>query len=263
MPAATSKTKGLAAKLAEVMGLMQAIPKEGFNKAQHYAFVRETDVAERVSALLAERSIFISQSVVEVTGPHELYRTSSGGMMWLTTVMMEFVFTDGETGEQMGPVRFPGHGADTGDKGIYKAMTGAEKYFLMKTFLVSTGDDPEADEKVDKAAAASSASTGPRVTRSAQPGVGRGGKSDMATEAQVNEIARLTVAAGLDAKGLIPVIQQTLGVAPPEGAKPRDWLGALEAKQAASIISALSKLAESVEEVKPDEEGEQETIDIV
>jgi hypothetical protein len=31
----------------------------------------------------------------------------------------------------------------------YKAMTGALKYFLMKTFLIPTGDDPEADTGSD------------------------------------------------------------------------------------------------------------------
>src|SRR4029079_18402967 len=34
---------------------------------------------------------------------------------------------------------WPGYGDDAGDKGVYKALTGAEKYLLMKTFLVSTG----------------------------------------------------------------------------------------------------------------------------
>jgi hypothetical protein len=33
-----------------------------------------------------------------------------------------------------------------GDKGIYKAMTGASKYALLKLFSLATGDDPEKDE---------------------------------------------------------------------------------------------------------------------
>ncbi len=36
-----------------------------------------------------------------------------------------------------------GQGQDKGDKGVYKAATGAEKYFLLKTFLIATGDDAE------------------------------------------------------------------------------------------------------------------------
>lgn len=37
-----------------------------------------------------------------------------------------------------------------GDKGIYKALTGANKYALLKTFLLETGDDPEKEELHDE-----------------------------------------------------------------------------------------------------------------
>lgn len=43
-----------------------------------------------------------------------------------------------------------GEGMDTGDKAIYKAITGAQKYVLMKTFLIPTGDDPELEELPQK-----------------------------------------------------------------------------------------------------------------
>lgn len=33
-----------------------------------------------------------------------------------------------------------------GDKGVYKAITGANKYLLFKLFQIETGDDPEKDE---------------------------------------------------------------------------------------------------------------------
>ena len=33
-----------------------------------------------------------------------------------------------------------------GDKGVYKALTGANKYLLFKLFQIETGDDPEKDE---------------------------------------------------------------------------------------------------------------------
>lgn len=36
-----------------------------------------------------------------------------------------------------------------GDKGIYKALTGATKYMLMKTFLLATGDDAEEAHETD------------------------------------------------------------------------------------------------------------------
>jgi hypothetical protein len=61
-------------------------------------------------------------------------------------VTMRFRFIDADTGESIESV-FLGEGQDKGDKAFYKAYTGAVKYVLMKTFLVATGDDPEADEQ--------------------------------------------------------------------------------------------------------------------
>jgi hypothetical protein len=41
---------------------------------------------------------------------------------------------------------FFGSGQDNGDKGLYKAITGALKYFLASTFLVAEYNDPERDD---------------------------------------------------------------------------------------------------------------------
>jgi hypothetical protein len=58
---------------------------------------------------------------------------------------MTFSLLDGESGERLD---FPwvGAGTDKGDKGIYKALTGGAKYFLLKMFLIATGDDPERED---------------------------------------------------------------------------------------------------------------------
>lgn len=244
--------KGLVAKLAEVMGEMAHVPKEGFNAAQKYKFVRETDVAERASSLLAERKVWIHQTVADHTIT-ELYRTASGNTMWLSTVAMDFQFIDGDTGETTPPQRFVGAGADTGDKGVYKAMTGAEKYFLMKTFLVSTGDDPEADEKVDKTAAAAGASRGPVVvTQGKQAGVQRGGKSINATSAQVAEIAKLAGALDLTAETIVPIITATIGKKPDGDTPVRDFLSTLTSEEAGKVIETLLDFKPTSENAQQD-----------
>jgi hypothetical protein len=259
----------LATKLARIMGQMRGIKKEGTNQAQKYKFVRETDVAEKASELLAEAGIWVEQTVVE-SSREPLYQTQSGMTMWISKVVMEFRFVDGATGETTAPRSFPGEGADTGDKGIYKAMTGAEKYFLMKSFFVSTGDDPEADEKVDKAVAASEATAGPRVARGAQPGVQRGGKSSVATAAQVNEIAREAGRIGLDAVTFTPALLALTGRQPGEGQAIREFLGTLTFDEAAKLITALGdfKAVGAEEDVHTestdvDEEAEPDALAVV
>jgi len=230
--------KTLATKLSEIMGAMRYIPKEGFNAAQKYKFVRESDVAEKVSELLAERGIYLHQTVIR-HGRSELYTTVSGNTMWLTEVEVEFSFIDGETAEKSPASVFVGYGADTGDKGIYKAITGAEKYFLMKTFLVSTGDDPEADDKVDRAAAVANAAGGTRVVRGSAVGVQRGGKSAIATAAQVNEIARQTKALRLTPETVLPIISASVGKVPENGQTLRGFLSAITSDEAGKIIAAM------------------------
>ncbi len=239
-------TKSLASKLSEVMGEMRHVPKEGFNQSQRYKFVRESDVAEKASQLLAERGIWVEQTVLK-SSRKPLYVAQSGMTMWITKVVMEFRFVDGESGEATAPRTFPGEGADSGDKGIYKAMTGAEKYFLLKSFFVSTGDDPEADERVDREEIAAGAARGPvRVQHGQQDGVKRGGRSSRATAAQVNEVARLTRTTGLEA---------------PDGATPRTWLAAMTGDQVATVIDALTVGAEAPDEVSTTPEETVETGD--
>src|ERR1700738_467768 len=60
---------------------------------------------------------------------------------------MAYTFMDRDTAEEI-TVKVAGEGRDPGDKGPYKAMTGALKYALLQSFLLATGDDPE-DERAD------------------------------------------------------------------------------------------------------------------
>jgi hypothetical protein len=267
-PAKTTP-KNLVSKLAEVMGLMAHIEKGGWNSNQKYRFVRESDVAEKASQLLAERNIFILQSVQEVK-MEPLYESRGGMTMFLTTVKMGFQFVDGDSSSKTDILYFWGTGADNGDKGIYKAMTGAEKYFLMKTFLISTGDDPEADESTDKAAAGAAAGKGSKVKGGkAKAGTKRGGKTDDISQAQMSELSALVKEKGLTPPGFLALVAMTVEV--PEGADANAIVKGLSSKDAATVIKALGELEESdepeepppAEEASASEEAEQETMSIV
>jgi hypothetical protein len=278
MIAKEEKPKSLVAKLVEVMGEVERIDKKGWNDNQKYPFVGESDVSKAVRPLLAERGVFLWSSVVaHETVPQ--FKTASGAQMWLTTVDVEYQFIDAETGETLPKQNYPGQGDDTGDKGLPKAQSMSLKYFLLKAFLLSTGkDDAEADERVDKAAAASGAAAGPaRVTASSQPGVQRGGKSDTATAAQVRAVSALTVKLGLDAATVVPVICRILGIeVVPQMADLRAWLGNLPSADIAKLISEMQRAVDAtskavdkpVDSVGTEEdltlvEAAQETFDIV
>lgn len=155
-------TGALAKKLAEVMGVANRIPKRGRNDFHKYDYATEADIAEAIRAELAQRSVMLFPAITKVNREPVGEKGSV-----LTTLDMEFMFVDGETGESI-TRQWAGAGTDKEDKGLYKAMTGGEKYFLLKTFLMPTGDDPEQhdDKKPEakKAAPVKAETTAPRAT---------------------------------------------------------------------------------------------------
>lgn len=128
----------LAAKLVEIIKDLPMIEKKGRNDFHKYNYAMEVDFLEAVRPRLTERGILMSMSVdsVDIANKGE-----KGGMV--TTIQTSHTFLDSETGETL-TFKGAGQGEDKGDKGIYKAQTGALKYALAKFFLISTGDDPEA-----------------------------------------------------------------------------------------------------------------------
>lgn len=240
--------QSISGKLVKLLGMVGTVEKKGENKSQHYNFVRETDLVDKVRPAMAELGLFLHQSTLREEMV-ELYTTQSGSTMWLTKVWVNFTWVDVSGDIWPVPGIFPGHGADTGDKGVYKAMTGAEKYFLMKTFLVGTGDDVEADEKVDQHAAAARASSGPAtVRRGSQQGVQRGGKSDVATDAQLKAYRAALEALGVktadDAMKTTSRLVANLGGDAPtweSAAAFGSWLTALPSAQIGKLIVAAQE----------------------
>lgn len=136
------RPKGLFSKLADVMAEVGYVEKRGRNTFHNYDYVTEADLVEAVRSKLAERQIVLIPSVGDI-GERPV-TTDKGKQSTVTTVRVKFTFIDGATGETHS-AEWAGSGDDASDKGLYKAYTGALKYFLMKAFLIPTGDDPEAD----------------------------------------------------------------------------------------------------------------------
>lgn len=142
-----SEQRTLVKKLAKVMQEVKYIQKRGFNKFHQYRYATESDVAEKIRESLAEQNVVMIPNMTS----HSIreHTTAKGNREYITTVVMEFKFIDGDSGEEI-TFTMIGEGQDPGDKGPYKAITGAQKYALMKAFMIPTGDDPEADEGVDQ-----------------------------------------------------------------------------------------------------------------
>lgn len=139
--------KRLVKKLAKVMTEVKYIEKKGFNSFNRYKYATESDVAEKVREILAGQNVIMLPDVVEHTTREHVNRKNN--TEYIATVKVKFTFIDGETGEEL-VIHSVGEGQDAGDKAVYKAITGAQKYALMKAFMIPTGDDPEADNGVDE-----------------------------------------------------------------------------------------------------------------
>ena len=136
--------KNLASKMLAIMERVGHIEKKGRNDFHKYDYVREADVVQKIREVLIEFKVFLFSTISERQCVE--YVGSRGDKQFLITVKIQFTFVDCESGEQFA-AEFYGDGLDKGDKGIYKAMTGAQKYALLKTFLIPTGDDPEDDSR--------------------------------------------------------------------------------------------------------------------
>jgi len=139
-----SELKILISKLVKVLGGVERIPKNGYNDFHRYAYATEADVSDHTRKLLSDNNIFMMSSIEEVINRD--ITTKSGKAETIVRVKIKVTFLCGETGESLSFHTW-GDGQDAGDKGIYKAITGAIKYALMKNFLIPTGDDPENDNQ--------------------------------------------------------------------------------------------------------------------
>jgi hypothetical protein len=140
---AETPKRSLVRKMAEVMGEVDRVRKNGRNAFHNYDYATEADIVEAVREGLSKRAVMMLPSIVKTEWTQ--VQRAKGGTERLCTLTVRFTFHDGDSGEEMA-IEVLGEGQDAGDKATYKAFTGATKYALLKTFLIPTGDDPEADE---------------------------------------------------------------------------------------------------------------------
>jgi hypothetical protein len=142
-----TEERKLLLKLVAIYKVVKYIQKRGKNKFHNYSYATEADVNEKVREELAERNVILIPNLIN----HSMRETTtrSGNTEYICCVIMQFTFMDAETGEQL-TIGMRGEGQDVGDKAIFKAISGCQKYALMKQFMIPTGDDPEADEDADR-----------------------------------------------------------------------------------------------------------------
>lgn len=116
------------------------VQKKGYNDFQKYSYATEADVLEVV------RPAFIKHGLMMIPTVDSVMHDEHGNTH--ITVRYDVYHESGETLSFV----MAGSGNDrnskgVGDKGIYKALTGCNKYAYMKALGLATGDDPEVEAK--------------------------------------------------------------------------------------------------------------------
>ena len=134
-------------KLIQVYRDIDHVEKAGRNSKQNYNFVRAADVLRAVRNSFAALGIY-AETNYDLLGTYDI-KTNSGGIMHTATVKATIKLYDTDSDETK-TISGLGDGADSGDKGIFKAQTGATKNALRNGTLLPDEADPEADQSVDE-----------------------------------------------------------------------------------------------------------------
>lgn len=128
----------------KMVAIRQAVPylQKAANGPQ-YQYVSSSQTVSSVRDLLDEHGILLK---TEILGQElKEFHTAKGALQFMTTVHMRFTWINAENPEEQIVSLWEGQGVDNGEKGIGKAATYAEKYFILKTFNIPTDkDDPDA-----------------------------------------------------------------------------------------------------------------------
>lgn len=136
----------IAGALHEVWSKCNYVQKTKENKFHGYKYAGEGDLLEVLRPAMVDAGLMPIPSILEVSDIDEYGNVR-------VKVEYTLIHKDGEVWPEKiiayGMGNDKAKNGSVGDKGIYKAMTGANKYFLFKLFQIETGDDPEVDNALD------------------------------------------------------------------------------------------------------------------
>lgn len=138
--------KHLFKAINDLMAEVKYVQKQDENAFHRYKYAGEESLLEVLRPAMVKHGLFLLPSLDGQPSMDEHGNTHLVMAYRLCHVSGEF-WPD--------PLRVPGCGNDrnkqggVGDKGTYKALTGANKYLLFKLFQIATGDDPEIANNID------------------------------------------------------------------------------------------------------------------
>lgn len=140
------KDMNLTQRISAITGQIEKVSKDGkMTDGPRYNFARDVDVYAAVRPLLAEYEVAIFPALVEVTQTEQT--TSTGKTTYHSVGRFEFTVSC-PVGDPMVMSWFS-EANDNSDKGVNKLSAAALKYFLMRLFMIETGNDDPDEERIE------------------------------------------------------------------------------------------------------------------
>lgn len=184
-------------KLIEVRKKVPYLQKT--EASDQYKYVSSSQVLSKVREEMDKQGLLLIPKVMEakVTGDTvekiNKYNEVKHTTTYFTELTMEYIWVNAEKPEETIVCPWYGQGVDiAGEKGVGKALTYAEKYFLLKFFNIATDtDDPDSFQGKNESGPAGNQST-----------------SWIITDEMINEIFDLGKRKGISAKGIKETIMK-------------------------------------------------------
>jgi len=127
-------------KLLTIRKAIQKVPKSERNQHFGYNYVTSETILAEVREKMNEVGVLLVPRISE-------YRSREVRNQILVEVKIEFMWINVENPEEILLCEWRGIGIDPGERCLGKALTYAEKYFLIKFFQIPTPDDEQQDQQ--------------------------------------------------------------------------------------------------------------------
>jgi len=128
-------------KLLQVKRSVHYLKKE--NQGQQYNYVSSSQVITSIRDEMNNQGLLLIPNIIEAKQIN--YDKKNGTKVFFTELKISFTWVNADKSDEMIQCIWYGQGIDyEGEKGVGKALTYAEKYFLLKFFNIPTDkDDPD------------------------------------------------------------------------------------------------------------------------
>jgi hypothetical protein len=135
-------SKAVFGKVAKIMLAVRKLSKDGNNTYDNYRYISADNAFETIGKAMADVGLVALPTVVELTT--EVGQSQGGKSQLRTLIHGQITLADAETGDTWTSDWY-GEGVDRGDKSINKAMTAMMKYYLLRLFMVGSGEDADSE----------------------------------------------------------------------------------------------------------------------